>query len=50
MHQAGAPLSVAPWGYDFTLYVSGADWLATQPTALNSEGLAHSWGDPLPCR
>ncbi|MGX9251392.1 nitrate- and nitrite sensing domain-containing protein [Pantoea ananatis] len=46
-HQAGAPLSVATSGCDFTLYVSGADWLATRPTALNSEGLAPQLGRSL---
>ncbi|WP_288495843.1 nitrate regulatory protein [uncultured Pantoea sp.] len=46
-HQAGAPLSVAPSGCDFTLYVSGADWLANRPTALNSEGLAPQLGRSL---
>ncbi|MDC7863014.1 nitrate regulatory protein [Pantoea ananatis] len=46
-HQAGAPLSVATSGCDFTLYVSDADWLATRPTALNSEGLAPQLGRSL---
>lgn len=46
-HQAGEPLSVPQSGCNFTLYVSGADWLATQPATLNSEGLAPQLGRSL---
>ncbi|MGG6178427.1 nitrate- and nitrite sensing domain-containing protein [Pantoea allii] len=46
-HQAGEPLSVAQSGCNFTLYVSGADWLENQPATLNSEGLAPQLGRSL---
>jgi Nitrate and nitrite sensing. len=41
-HQAAEPLHVAQSGCDFTLYVSGVDWLPTESGALNSDGLAPS--------
>jgi len=46
-HQAAEPLHVAQSGCNFTLYVSGADWLAAESGALNSDGLAPQLGRSL---